>query len=73
MRRGTNPLKLQHQCFTMTSFYLLEALKRFFMIKAENSKNELFRNLKKAFGISRLQNATNIDRKKQTQLERSTE
>ena len=45
MRLRANQLKLQHQRFTMTLFYVLEALKRILMIKVNNSKISCFTTL----------------------------
>ena len=42
MERRKNRLKLQHQSLTMTSSYVLEALKGFSMIKVGNSKMSCF-------------------------------
>ena len=45
MRLRANQLKLQHQRFTMTLFYVLEALKRILMIKVNNSEISCFTTL----------------------------
>ena len=56
MQLRTNQPQLQLQSFTMTSFYVWEALEKFFTIKVENElfKNELLHKLNKTLGISRL-------------------
>ena len=56
MQLPTNQLKLGYQSFTMTFFYDFGSSEMIFYDQGREFKNELFHNLNKIFGISRLPN-----------------